>query len=450
MQKDERIQYLHLIAQQPHLLGHLVGKTKLTPLHSKWIKEIWEPEHHAALQGHRGSYKTTACTEIGIVWWLLFHPSDRIALIRETFTEADKTRKAINRYMEAEPIQLLFEFAHGLRPKTTTNGNGITTYNFKGTITKEGSINAHGIDQIPTGSHYDKIICDDIVTLNSRLSRAKRERVKQGVLEIVNNIIDPDKQVVFVGTPWHKDDAWELRGADGTRVIPEPHRYSVYDTGILTHLQIEEKRAKTTPSLFAANYELKHAADESLMFAEPQYLPFKPPKHLPVFAHVDSAFGGADTTAVTVLYADTHNERIHVVGKTYTRHVQEEIGAIQEFIWVWANNRSVRIFNETNADKGMVAGALKHKGMVGRGQLLVTTYHEQQNKHFKIITMLKKYWDLLYFDEATDPDYLLQITEYQEGSTPDDAPDSLASLLRAILWKEDPQNPKQDMMALYN
>ncbi len=445
---QDPIQFLHIVAKYPHLLGHLVGKDKLTDLHSDWIKHLWESEEHAALQAHRGSYKTTSCTEIGIVWWLLFHPSDRIALIRETFTEADKTRKTVNKYIEAEPIQILFEIAHGMRPKAVTDGNGVTTFNFKGTVTKEGSINAHGIEQIPTGSHYDKIVCDDIVTINSRLSRAKRERVKQGVLEIVTNIIDPGKQVLFVGTPWHKDDAWSLEGQNGKKVIPEPLKFDVHSTGILDENEIEEKKATTTHSLYSANYLLKHEADENLIFSDYKTAPFSPKPQHRLFAHVDSAFGGEDTTAVTLMYSDLETSTIHVIGTTYTRHVQDEIPNIQEWIWKWANNRSVRVFTETNADKGIIAGMLEAR-RPNRGRLIVTPYHESQNKHHKIITILKKYWRYMYFDERSCPNYLMQIYDYQEGSHPDDAPDSLASLLRAVLWRDDPDNPETNAGALY-
>ena len=125
---------------------------------------------------------------LGIIYYLLFHPSDRIALIRENFTEAAATLDTIKKYMESPAIISLFEYAHGKIPKVLKSPWGKILFSFKKTITKENSIDAYGINQIPTGKHYDRILCDDIVTINSRLSRAARERVKQGVLEIITNI----------------------------------------------------------------------------------------------------------------------------------------------------------------------------------------------------------------------------------------------------------------------
>src|SRR5574343_38244 len=79
--------HLLYIRHHPHILGHIAGFTKLTEMHSRWILHIWDTNDHQALRAHRGSYKTTAITVIGSVWWLLFHPDDRI-IIRKTFTDS--------------------------------------------------------------------------------------------------------------------------------------------------------------------------------------------------------------------------------------------------------------------------------------------------------------------------------------------------------------------------
>jgi hypothetical protein len=87
---------LRMIARYPHLIGHMVGKDKLTPMHSRWISMLWDPEEHTSLMAHRGSYKTTALTEVGCVFYLLFHPDARICLVRETWTAANDTLKTIS------------------------------------------------------------------------------------------------------------------------------------------------------------------------------------------------------------------------------------------------------------------------------------------------------------------------------------------------------------------
>ena len=193
--------HLRQLREHPHLIGHLLGKTKLQEMHSEWIRQVWESPVHNTLQAHRGAYKTTSITEVGCIWWLLFHPNDRIGLIRKPYTEAARTLKAISRYMKTEVMQSLFGYAHGVIPVAVTRQENSVTYNFKASITKEGNLDAFGTDSALTGSHYDKILCDDVVTLRDRISSAERRKTAEALHEILANVIDPGKQVMVIGTP---------------------------------------------------------------------------------------------------------------------------------------------------------------------------------------------------------------------------------------------------------
>ena len=51
----------------------------------------------------------------------------------------------------------------------------------------------------------------------------------------------------------------------------------------------------------------------------------------------------------------------------------------------------------------------------------------------KIVTYLKSEWRNIVFVEGTDEAYIEQILEYNENAEHDDAPDSLASIVRK-LW----------------
>lgn len=420
------------VRDYPHLLGHMVGKEKLTDLHSDWIKLIWDtpPGEHASLMSHRGAYKTTSITECGIIYHLLFHPSDRIALIRETWTEAAKTLDTIKKYMESPAIKSLFAYAHrGVEPKATKSPEGSVLYNFKQSITKENSIDAYGINQVPTGSHYDRILCDDIVTINSRLSRAKREMVKQGVLEIVTNIIDPGKSCFFVGTPWHYDDAWAMKNDDGELIIPEPWKYRPADTGILSPEELAKKRKSTTASLFAINYMLDTSVkDEGQIFDEPVYGPWdwnlRPTR---IHAHLDAAWDGTCTNALTIM-AERPDGLIQAFGKVYPGTFNE----CKRDVAVQCAERHARTFHmEKNPDKGMAAGELR----AIPGFPVVRAYQERMNKDIKIVSYLKKYWSRIVWDSNTDPNYLNQINDYRPGQDPRDAPDSAASLLREAFYR---------------
>ena len=115
--------------------------------------------------------------------------------------------------------------------------------------------------------------------------------VKQGVLEIMTNIIDPGKSVLFVGTPWHHDDAWSMRNEEKELIIPEAWKYRPEDTHILSPEELARKRATTTASLFAINYMLDTSVkDEGQVFDEPVYgawdWTLRPTR---IFGHMDAA-----------------------------------------------------------------------------------------------------------------------------------------------------------------
>jgi hypothetical protein len=403
------------IRKQPHLLGHMVSETKLTELHSKWIKDVWE--NNKPLMAHRGAYKTTAVTQIGPVWWLLFHPNDRIAIYRKPYTEAANILNTIRKYFELEQIIKLFTFAHKKEPRFIRKKESVLTFNFKKKITKEGSINAYGIEKIRTGTHFEKAICDDFVVLEDRISKATRDKTKEPIRELITNIMDPGQHAGFVGTPWHKDDAWQL--------VPNPKKYTNKQTKILTKKELEEKKSKTTAQLFAINYELKHISSDDAIFKDPVY--GKWDYTLPsVYGHLDAKYKGDHTNGLTFM-AKREDGRFQITGYTWPEHIDEHIKDVAE---LYQKRRCCKLWNEENADKGYLAKDLKKEGMK------VDTYSEHWHKHTKIVTFLKAHWNDLVFDENIQPEYMNQVLDYMEGQEPDDCPDSASSLLRMAYFPD--------------
>jgi hypothetical protein len=405
---------LEFIRDNPHKLGHLMGKTLLTPLHSKWIKDVWIKK--LPLLAHRGSYKTTAVVEVGSVWWHLFHPNDRIGIFRKPYTEAANSVRVIKEFYSQEAVRALFKFAHGIYPAFKQNKEGNIIFNFKRTNTKEGSLNAYASNHPRTGTHLDEALIDDFVTLDDRISRAERNQTDNGLREIITNIMDPGQVPGFLGTPWHKEDGWRL-------VPGDIQRYDIYATGLLTPEQIAYKKSTTTASLYACNYLLEHIANVDNIFQDPIYGEWD--KSIPiVYAHLDAKYSGNHTNGLTIM-AKRPDGRIQAAGFTSTEHVDEW----QEFIKLkYLQYHVKRLYNETNADKGYLVKELKAKTMN------IYPYCESMNKHIKIETYLKKYWNQILWAPETQPEYLVQITDYMEGQEPDDCPDSAASLLREAIY----------------
>ncbi len=409
--------HLKMIKNQPHLLGHMLGKILLTPMHSKWIKYIWDSDQDRSLQAHRDSYKTTSISIIGSIRWMLFYPGDRIGILRKKLDNASKVIKVIAELMELDEAKELFKYAHGFYPEIVELNQFRLTFNFKDTITPEGNINAYGIDSSITGAHLEKPIMDDFSTLKDRISKAEREKTKIIIQEIRTNIArqGKNKSTGFLGTPWHKNGPWT--------VCPEPLKYDVYQTGILSEEKIKERKSKITSPLWSINYELKHTVDDLLQFANPKYCNWKF-SNLGVFGHLDAAFDGIATNALT--FMAENEKKLQIVGFSYAGNVKHWKKTIIE---KYKKYRCKLMYVEENPDKGYTADFLKDAG------LNVISYNENLNKDTKITIYLSSVWDDLYFAKESDFDYMEQIVDYCPGEKPDDAPDSLASLIKRKFYK---------------
>lgn len=189
-------------------------------------------------------------------------------------------------------------------------------------------------------------------------------------------------------------------------------------------IDVDQRKAlqqAMTPSLFAANYELKHIADEDSMFEAPQYTS-ETNLIFDGVAHIDAAYGGEDSTAFTI-FKEQKDGTIIGYGKKWKKHVDD---CLPEILERHRHYKAGTIHVETNGDKGYLA-----KGLRDRGQY-VSEYHESMNKFIKISTYLRKSWSKIVWIDDTDPEYIAEILDYTENAEHDDAPDSAASLLHKI------------------
>lgn len=417
------MEHLTAIREHPHILGWIMGYDKLTELHSKWIRWIWDTTESRGLQAHRGSYKSTAVAAVGSVWWLLFHPDDRIAIIRKTFTDAAEVVSSVAKAMEMPEVRELFLFAHGEYPEFRIYRREKLEFSFKKTNTPEGSIEPKGLDAGLTGKHYDRILMDDITTLKDRVSRAARENTKEIYQEIATNIIDPGKPVSLIGTPWHKEDVWASWATSGYKM----KKFSIYDCNVLTREQVELKRKTTTPSLFAANYELVHVAAEDALFADATWDDWRTTGIESPRAQIDAAFGGEDACALTIM-ARRNDGFVQAVGYLYRGNIKDWLNVVASLL---KQHKCKKIYCEENADKGWTVSMLKQMGFSTIG------YQENTQKQYKVATFLYEVWPKILWDKDTEDEYMSQIQDWTPLSKEqDDAPDSAASLCRQCYSKK--------------
>lgn len=419
-------EFVKSLIDKPHLIGWLIGKDKLNDLHSEWIKYVWDSPsgEHRALMSFRGGYKSTAIDIVGIIRNFMLHPDDRIALVRKSMHDSATVVESVKQAMRLPVMKEVFRFIYGYEPAAEIAKFGKLKYNFKKSVTPEVNLTAFGLESSLTGFHFDRILCDDIVTLKDRISKAERDHTKEIVRELATNIIDPGKPIMFIGTPWHKDDAWNVINSFCPIAM-----YPISQFNFLGEEALRKKRETTTPYLFAANYELELRKDESLLFSDPHMADGWDYGTGNVYAHLDAGFDGTDYCALTFLSPLDNIDfkrakKFQAVGFCYPGHVKTWM---PEIVRYYRRYRARAIYIESNADKGYVAESLRKNGLNAK------IYHESQNKQVKISTNLYEYWDKLWWSPNTDDEYLNMVLDWRPDTKEhDDPPDSIASLIREV------------------
>ena len=410
---------MDLIRKKPYAFGIESGFEDLTDIHNEWIKSFLFSKEDMTLQASRGTYKTT-CLSIAMALMVVIYPKYNIIFLRKADDDVKEIIVQTAKLLQSDMYQTLAQDLYGSSLKLTKESAFEIDTNLKATSRGTAQLVGIGSGGSLTGKHGDIIITDDIININDRVSKAARERTKY-IYQELQNVKNRGGRFINTGTPWHKNDAFTL--------MPNVQKWDCYSVGMFTKEAIQKLRDSMTPSLFAANYELKHIADEDALFSSPTIDDgSNTHKIYNGVAHIDASYGGSDGTAFTIL--NRHEDgRIYVYGDLQDKHVDDVLPRFEQQRIFY---RAGTMYSESNADKGYLNKNIKEPKRV---------YHEKMNKYIKISTYLRKYWEDIVFVESTSREYINQILDYTENAEHDDAPDSLASLLRVT---ETPHQPKQD------
>ncbi len=390
-------------------VGKEVGFKDLTPLHGEWIHEMVFGEGDYTLQAHRGSYKSS-CLAVAIALILLMNPKRNIIFIRKTDKDVSEMLGMVAKILRTGLMKDFCNFMHGKPLQIVSEGTDHISTNLWTSPMGAHQLLGIGLRASITGKHAYYVITDDICNLSDRISRAERERTKLQYDEL-QNIRNREGRIINLGTPWHKDDVFSK--------MPNIHRYDCYQTGLISTEKLDEIRQSMTPSLFAANYELKHIASEEAFFDTPPVFTDDPKLLRNGISHIDAAYGGSDFTAFTC--AKRTGNKIYLYGRIWHKPVD---AVLEECIMEADRLLCWPLHCEDNGDKGFLCKEIRHRGKWAK------SYSENQNKFIKISTYMKKWWPNIIFLRGTDPDYINQIMDYTEHAEHDDAPDSAACCCR--------------------
>ena len=414
LQQDEHIKKVILhILKEPDDLGRRVGFKDLTTLHGEWIREMINGQGDYTLQAHRGSYKSS-CLAVAIAILMILKPKRNIIFLRKTDSDVAEMLGMVSKILRTQVIQdIVLRYWHKALKITGESMNHLST-NLWDSPMGAPQLLGLGIRSSITGKHAWYVITDDICNKDDRESRAERERTKTQYDEL-QNIRNKGGRIINLGTPWHKDDVFTK--------MPNIHKYDCYTTGLITKEQLEQLRQSMAPSLFAANYELKHIASSEVLFESAPAFTDDIQLIRDGVSHVDAAYGGGDYTAFTCGRRDWDNDIIYLYGRLWHCAVDMVIDEIKEET---KRLMCVPVHCETNGDKGFLEEEFFRREVYAQG------YVESQNKFAKISTYLRKWWPRIVFLEGTDPEYIDQILDYTKYAEHDDAPDSAACVCRIL------------------
>ena len=246
---------------RPAAIGRMIGFKDLTDeLHGKWMQNIIYGDADYTLQAHRLSYKSS-CLSVALAMWCVLNHGKNALFMRKTDTDVIESIAQAQKVMENEAFRHMAEILMDSPVYlTTANASNMTVSTYDSPRGAEQLVGC-GCGGSLTGKHANLIVCDDVVNLQDRISKAEREKTKAIVREL-RNIVTRDGRIVFIGTPWHKEDAFSL--------VAAPERYDCYSTGLISEEKLKNLREAMTASLFAANYELRHIASDDVIFTSPQ------------------------------------------------------------------------------------------------------------------------------------------------------------------------------------
>lgn len=408
---------IQLLHDHPEQIGIAVGFKDLRPIHGEWMRNMIFGKEDYTLMAHRGSYKSS-CLSVAIALMLVLYPTDNIIFLRKADNDVSEMLRMVGQALESQILKDIVAVLYGCDLVITERSQSHLSTNLWTSPSGAPQMRGLGIKSSITGSHASgAVITDDICGPSDRSSKAEREITKRAYFEL-HNIANRGTKIINLGTRWHREDVFAY--------MPNQHIYTCYDTGLMTKDEIKKKREEMPPALFAANYELKIISDEEALFDAPQMLDDTADNTALIYngmAHVDAAYSGADYTAYTIM-RELADGRIIAYGRMWRKHVDD---CIADIAAIHQQYRAGSLLMETNGDKGYGSRDFSRAGFH------VNTYHEKTNKYIKIATYLRKNWNRIYWLADTDPEYLDQILGYSETAAEhDDAPDSAASLVRAI------------------
>jgi hypothetical protein len=285
--------------------------------HSEWHRLFPEagPSRNLIV-APRGSAKSSQLSVARALWELGRNPELRVKLICATDDLASKLLTEIARNI-TQNRRLRGVFPH-LRPDPQGPWTRTQLRVIRTGLSKDPSIEAHGILSAGVGGRADLLVFDDVCDQRTAvLQPAMREQIKRVFYETWLPLLGPEGRAVYVATVWHLADLTvELRDSGHWTVWWRGARDELTGELLWPEVWSEEALRRTESEIgsraFARQFLLQAVSDEERLFSadaiarcrDVRYavgrLPA--PQDWPVFAGVDLAASVRPTGSWSVIF----------------------------------------------------------------------------------------------------------------------------------------------------
>ena len=303
--------------------------------------------------------------------------------------------------------------------------------------TMNGQVMGAGTDGPVTGHRADLLIIDDPI---KTMMEAKSEKVMDNLFEwyvsVVRSRLNPGGRIIIIMHRWTTQDLvgrilerdkttdnggkWcmiKMPAIDSKGNALWPERYSLDE--------LYDIRSTVGNSEWSSKYQQEPIDLVEKLFIDPKYANI--PEKLTKFAYLDPAFGGEDYSALTIggISKTGKDANIYItMGLIWKGQIDQTYNLVER---ICKENSVYTLYIEDNQAQIVLVTEFQKRGLYTKG------IRNVNNKHLRIVNNVLVNWKRIYFSNDINKDYMKQILNYSEYSRHDDAPDSLAGLVGAII-----------------
>ena len=263
---------------------YILGYNKLNDVHKKWCEEIDTTDKRKLFLKPRGTYKSTIYTVAYPLWKLVHNPNERILIANATSDNAEAFLREITTHLLRNQR---FIDVFGKQLDSHTSKVSSVTLKSRTAFNKEPSISTVGVLGNLVSAHYSTIICDDLCNDKDRESESIREKKKKWFQDLMS-VLDPDGEIIVVGTRWHFNDLYKYIIEDlNPKLIPEEQWYISVEScyledektpkfpSILPLVVLDRLKLEKGPLEFSSQYINKPLPQEAQIFFEEDFKTFE-------------------------------------------------------------------------------------------------------------------------------------------------------------------------------